>query len=109
MAGPEFIPAHRGPAPHRRYLSGHTFVMSAHCLKKGDVTPAEARVQNFQCRKKLRAVNNLFSKMVLPGWFLSTGFHKYGRRFSHVTPAKAGVQKSWIPASAGMTNDDSDE
>ena len=40
---------------------------------------------------------------------ISTGFHKYGRRFSDVTPAKAEFQESWIPASAGMTNDDSDK
>jgi hypothetical protein len=49
------------------------------------------------------------SETVFTKTLLITGFHKYGRRFSHVTPAKAGVQKSWIPASAGMTKDDSDE
>jgi hypothetical protein len=38
---------------------------------------------------------------------LSTPFHKYAHVFVSVTPAKAGVQKAfknWIPAFAGMTN-----
>jgi hypothetical protein len=38
---------------------------------------------------------------------LSAPFHEYGTGFRHVIPAKAGVQKPWIPASAGMTMKDS--
>ena len=38
-----------------------------------------------------------------------SGFRKYGLTFSSVTPVKAGVQESWIPASAGMTKDDADK
>jgi len=41
------------------------------------------------------------------GQSLSAPFHEYGSGLRHVAPAKAGVQKPWIPAFAGMTRKDS--
>ena len=40
---------------------------------------------------------------------LSTGFLEYGRTFSSVIPAEAGIQDFWTSAFAGVTKDDADE